>query len=105
MDLINDFELRNSIVDLYEQFYRGTNEYDAAINEHVRDFIKPYYMKNVRFTGAQSIDPSFLSNNEFRNMIFAYRYLFVAKDNFYRTVKQQADSLKSELITYQSGFN
>ena len=100
MDLIRDFELRNQIVDLYEQFYRGTSEYDAALNQHVRDFVKPYYMKNVRFTGPQSIDPSFLNNDEFRNIIFAYRYLFIAKDEFYKNVLSKTDSVKNEIVGY-----
>ncbi|MEQ8626843.1 DUF6090 family protein [Ekhidna sp.] len=100
MDLINDFELRNHIVDLYEQFYRGTAEYDDALDEHVRDFVKPYYMKNVRFTGPQSIDPAFLNSDEFRNIIFAYRYLFIAKDEFYKNVLNKTDSVKNEIVGY-----
>ncbi|WP_424961463.1 DUF6090 family protein [Ekhidna sp.] len=98
MDLISDFELRNQIVDLYEQFYRGTTEYDDALEEHVRDFVKPYYMKNVRFTGPQSIDPSFLNDDEFRNIIFAYRYLFIAKNEFYKKVLSKTDSVKNEIV-------
>lgn len=100
MGLINDFELRNQIVDLYEQFYRGTAEYDDALDEHVRDFVKPYYMKNVRFTGPQSIDPAFLNSDEFRNIIFAYRYLFIAKDEFYKNVLNKTDSVKNEIVGY-----
>lgn len=100
MDLIGSFELRNDVVDLYEQYYRGTNEYDYSINEHVRDFIKPFYMKNVRFNSGRSVSPDFLSKNEFRNMIFAYRYLFIAKANFYKKVRDRADEVKTNLSEY-----
>ncbi|WP_425390958.1 DUF6090 family protein [Ekhidna sp.] len=100
MDLIRDYELRNQIVDLYEQYYRGTSEYDDALDQHVRDFVKPYYMKNVRFTGPQSIDPAFLNSDEFRNIIFAYRYLFIAKDEFYKNVLNKTDSVRNEIVGY-----
>lgn len=105
MDLIGSFELRNNVVDLYEQYYRGTNEYDYSINEHVRDFIKPFYMNNVRFNSGRSVSPDFLSKNEFRNMIFAYRYLFIAKANFYKKVRSRADEVKTELSEYLEANN
>ncbi len=100
MDLIGSFEIRNEIVELYEQYYRGTNEYDASLNEHIRDFIRPFYVKNIRFNSSQSISPDFLSENEFRNMIFGYRYLFIAKDDFYSKVKERAEEVKYELEEY-----
>lgn len=100
MDLIGSFEIRNEVVDLYEQYYRGTNEYDATLNDHVRDFIKPFYMKNVHFNSGSSINPDFLTMNEFRNMIFAYRYLFIAKDQFYQRVKVQTETVKNRLEEY-----
>lgn len=104
MDLIGDFELRNKVVDLYEQYYRGTNEFDNSINEHVRDFVKPFYIENVKFTSGQSISSDFLTRDEFRNMIFAYRYLFIAKDKFYKTVMEKADSLRIDLTEYQTNL-
>ncbi len=100
MDLIGSFELRNEMVELYEQYYRGTSEYDTSINEHIRDFIKPFYMNNVRFSSGQSIYPDFLTMNEFKNMIFAYRYLFIAKDNYYQRVRDRADALKTAIEEY-----
>ncbi|MEO9870565.1 DUF6090 family protein [Ekhidna sp.] len=102
MDLINDFNIRNEIVDLYEQYYRGTGEYDVSINEHVRDFVKPFYINQIRFNSAQSLNPEFLPKDEFRNMIFAYRYLFIAKCGFYDNVRNRAQSLRNELEDYSS---
>ncbi len=104
LELIEDFEIRNKVVDLYEQHYRGTNEYDISINEHIRDFIKPYYMEHIRFNSGQSVSPDFLYKNEFRNMIFAYRYLFIAKDNFYRQVSTNVHQLTDALNEYKSSL-
>jgi len=96
MDLISDFDIRNQVVELYEQYYRGTKQYDDAIDENLRDFYKPFYMKNITFTGRSTIDTGFLKKTEFRNIMFAYRYLFLAKSEFYKQVRMEVDStLKS----------
>jgi len=100
MELIADFELRNQIVELYEQYYQGTAEYDQAIKELVRDFVSPYYMNEIRFSGAWSVDHSFLYDGKFQNMIFTYRYLFLAKDEFYRAVREESVDLREELKRY-----
>ena len=97
MDLISSFEQRSAIIELYEKYYLGTVQYDDAVNEHIRDFIKPFYMNHVRFNSGQSINPDFLPKNNFRNMIFAYRYLFVAKDGFYKRVKDRAEEVRDGL--------
>ncbi|NQZ78025.1 MAG: hypothetical protein HRT61_18270 [Ekhidna sp.] len=100
IDIITDFQLRNKIVDLYEQYYKGVNEYDEAIDEQVRDFIRPFYVENVRFTSNKTIDDQFLTMNEFKNIIFGYRYLFVAKEAFYHKTAEQTVQLREELELY-----
>ncbi|MEQ9404546.1 MAG: DUF6090 family protein [Cyclobacteriaceae bacterium] len=97
MDLIGDFELRKRIVELYEQYYRGTSQYDEAINQDLRDFYKPFYMKNIAFTGRNSVNEGFLTKTEFRNAVFAYRYLFIAKTDFYETVSVELEETLSLL--------
>ncbi|MEP5613568.1 MAG: DUF6090 family protein [Cyclobacteriaceae bacterium] len=97
MDLISDFDIRNKVVELYEQYYRGTKQYDDAINENLRDFYKPFYMKNIVFTGRRTISTEFLTTTEFRNIMFAYRYLFLAKSEFYNQVRLEVDSTLQSL--------
>ncbi|MEO1254368.1 MAG: DUF6090 family protein [Bacteroidota bacterium] len=97
MDLIDNFELRSTVVGLYEQSYHGIDEFDISLNEHIRDFLKPFYMKNVRFKSQYAMSDDFLSDNEFRNIIFGYRYLFLAKDNYYQQVRDRINEVKSQL--------
>lgn len=97
IDAISDFELRNSIIELYEQYYRGTNQYDAVLNEHVRDFIKPFFIRNMKFTSSSTMSDDFLKSTEFQNMIFAYRYLFIAKDTFYGDVQDKIEEVIDKL--------
>lgn len=100
LDLIDDFDLRNNIVELYEQFYMGADQFDQVLNNHVRDFVKPFYMHEIRFKGPGALDPSFLEKSEFRNIIFAYQYLFGRKDEFYQDVKRMTEEVKDELTSY-----
>jgi hypothetical protein len=93
MDLIGDFDLRNHIIEIHEQYYRGSNEYDEAINQNLRDFIKPFYMHNVRFTSGRTISSEFMKKGEFANMIFAYRFLFISKKDFYENIKVKTQEL------------
>ncbi|MEQ9006301.1 MAG: hypothetical protein RLP12_00345, partial [Ekhidna sp.] len=104
IDKISDFEIRNEVIELYEQYYRGTNQYDEALNEHVRDFIKPYFMKNIRFTSRSTVADDFLRDAEFQNMIYAYRFLFTAKDEFYGEVKKRVEGVKEKLEEYLRKF-
>lgn len=97
IDLIGDFDLRNQIIELYEQYYLRAHEYDVAINDHVRDFVRPFFIANMKFNGRESIGPEFLNKQNFRNMIFAYRYLFIDKNNFYRDIQEKVKELKSAM--------
>lgn len=105
MDLIGEFELRNKVVELYEQYYRGAADWDNAINEHVRDFVKPFYIHHVRFTGPGKLDPSFLSEDAFRNMIFSYRSIFVSKNEFYSQVSQRISLVQEKLQARLEALN
>lgn len=97
MDLIGDFELRKTIVDLYEQYYRGTYQYDQVLDEHLREFMKPFHMKHIRFTNSSVVEHDFLKNLEFQNIIFSYRYLFNSKNEFYKKVQIRIKEVKDVL--------
>ncbi len=97
MDLIGDYELRNQIVELYEQVYLGADQYDASLTEHVSDYIKPFFMENMKYISRNEIDKSFLAKNEFRNMIFSYRFLFQRKNDYYKGVREKVEKVKASL--------
>lgn len=100
LELISDFELRNEIVELYEQWYWGTSEYDVSLFNHINDFLKPFYMNNVYYTGPFEISDDFLDSSVFRNIIYSYRYLFQAKMGFYKQVNDQTELVLEKLKKY-----
>lgn len=97
LELISDFELRNQIVELYEQWYWGTSEYDISLFNHINDFVKPFYMNNVYYTGPFKVNEDFLASPVFRNIIYSYRFLFQQKMNFYNQVNDQTESVLESL--------
>ena len=97
--LINDFELRTRLIELYEQYYRGADQYDQAIEEHIRDFLKPYFIHSVDFENDGTVNSNFMKSSEFRNIIFTYRYLFRDKSTFYKKVKEELEGVKKELAS------
>lgn len=94
MDLIDDFELQNEVIELYERTYLGAKQYDETLSEHVRDYIKPFFMENILYISPQEISDKFLDKNEFKNMIFAYRFLFTQKNDFYRRTLEDVEKVK-----------
>lgn len=91
LELISDFELRNQIVELYEQYHWAAEEYDISLLNHVTDFVKPFYMNNVYYTGPFTINDDFLESNVFRNIIYSYKYLFQGKVRFYDQMRDQTE--------------
>lgn len=98
--IISDFDIRNRVAELYEQYYRGIGEYDQALNEHVRDFVKPFFINQITFKTSNTVDPAFLKQSEFRNQLFLFRYLFIQKSDFYETVSEEVRLLKEQLADY-----
>lgn len=99
-NIISDFEMRNQIVELYEQYHRGAQEYDRALSEHVRDYVKPYSINKIAYTSRKTVNDQFLEDGQFRNIIFPYKYLFEAKNEFYKLLKSQTEALIEELEGY-----
>ncbi len=97
MDLIKEFDLRNQLVELYEQYYRGTSQYDQALDDHVSNFIKPFFMENVRFNGKNGVEDDFFEELLFQNMIYSYRYLYGAKNQAYKNVRDRVLEVRAAM--------
>ena len=104
LELIEDFQLKNQIVELYEQTYGSSNEYEVLTDEHVRDFIKPFYIANVRFYNGRAVRGDFLMDDNFRNMIFSYRFLYLGKVAYYKKVREEIVIIKEKLSAYVDGL-
>jgi hypothetical protein len=104
MDLISDFSLMNEVISLHEQYYHGTSEFDDTIREHLRDFVKPHFMKHVQFIGPGRVRDDFLTVDGFQNMIYSYRYLYLAKVDFYRLTLEKVNEVKTKLRQHRKSL-
>ena len=67
----------------------------------MKGFCKPFYINNIVYLSRNTIDEDFLSKAEFRNIIFYYRYMFLAKVDFYETVRAELKEVIKELKEYR----
>tara|TARA_B100001245_G_C22822603_1_gene395847 strand:- start:317 stop:976 length:660 start_codon:yes stop_codon:yes gene_type:complete len=97
LEVISDFELRNIIVELYEQYYRGSQEFDQAVSDHTQNYIQPYFIKNLTYISPGKIKTGFLKENEVRNMFFAEKNIFQLRSNFYLTLDKKLDEVMDQV--------
>ena len=74
MKIIESFELRNAITDLYTVWYTEIERMDAFIQNLVNEMIYPYMLDNIAFEGRRDgiRDASPLRNNKAMNLLGSY---------------------------------
>ncbi|MEQ8552623.1 MAG: DUF6090 family protein [Cyclobacteriaceae bacterium] len=97
IDVINEFALRNRIIELYEQYYSAAQEFDEAVTDHNKRFIQPYFIKNMEFVSRNKINPDFLNDKELRNMLFAYQNILTLRLDFYEVLQTELEILITEV--------
>ena len=96
LNLISNLELRNKVTALHEFFYIEAGVYDQYLSEHIRDYVKPYFMDNITYTSSSTINNNFIQDVYFQKIIFRYKFIFEARNDFYKSMKSETD----ELIAY-----
>ena len=104
VEIISSFSLRSDIVELYEQYYRGCNEYDEAINNHIEHFLSPFFIKKVRFVAKGKVKNDFVKNPEFQNIIFSYRNFYIQKTNYYKEVNTKLKSIMEKATNHANAI-
>lgn len=97
VEIIGDFNLRNRIVELYEQYYRGMRQYDEAVHDHLTRYIQPFSIQELVYTGSNQLEDDFLHSNRFRNMIFPYLVLSQERLRFYRITRSAISDVLNEI--------
>ena len=97
LDIIEDFEFRNRIVGLYEQYYRAVREIDGAVAHYVENFVQPYSIEHIVLSYDRVISREFLSDYRFKNIIFPLRGLMIRRLEFYEELRQEVQEIKAQL--------
>ncbi len=92
-----DFSTRNKIIDLYEQFYDGGMLFDDYHSGIIEGYTLPYIINELKMFENGKLDPAFLKDNRFQNMMYSQVYIAQRKNNFYREMRIEAQNLKDQL--------
>ena len=100
LDLIREFDMRNQMLELYNQYYGRMNLWDVSCNQHIDNFIKPVVMKNLEVTGRNQIKTDMIRSQEFKNALFAQQYLLQQRQGFIAIMQTATDSLETNITRY-----
>lgn len=100
MNVISDFELRTSIVDLYSVAYSEMEQQDVFIKKLVDDQIYPHMLKHITFSGMRDgIESSDILKDNFTiNLMGSYLNFLNRRQVSYESVLNRCKALK-ELIS------
>ena len=75
IQLIRDLELRNALIRHYETYELVEEEYLRHYN-YSKDYMAPFFMKEVNYATMATQNYPHLSDNYFRNLMFALRGIY-----------------------------
>jgi len=79
-----EFKRRNDIIELYEQYYDGGSLYDQYHSGIIEKYTLPYIINELIMYEGGRLDPAFLRDNKFQNMMYSQLYIAQRKNEFYR---------------------
>lgn len=100
LDLIEDFDLRQDIVRLYNQYYRSIKlTSDLDLNQKL-SVIYPYLMEKPVFGGNGAVNASIFKETKFVNLVFANSYAVVQQVQYMRAGQEKCEQLIDEIDQY-----
>ena len=97
-ELIRNNELRKSIISTYNS-YDNTAKYEALLSEYTKEYITPFFFKNIRFRDFKSLDQDFVKDPHFENIVMGYSALLVQIIDGYKTNLEKVKQLKGLLTS------
>ncbi len=97
---LKDFELAARIMELYEQDYMGMHQWNEAVDDHIKDFYRPYVIGTLQYTFGARIDGNRLQSREFRSIVQPYRAFHQGKSNYYLEVRERIVETKAMIRDY-----
>lgn len=86
LSLIDEFELRNQIVDYYES-YSVTDLLEETYTFWITQSLSPFYVENFDMFSFEFIRPEDVEEVPFQNRMFGYRVLLQQNLNAYRDLR------------------
>lgn len=93
--LIEDFELRNSLVEHYNQYSDVHREYERHFN-FAKDYLASYFME-LEYGNRKQLADKLFSDNYFRNLSFSLCGIYQNELEVQRKARQNAERLLGTL--------
>ena len=97
-ELIRNNELRKSIIFTYNS-YDNTAKYEAVLSEYTKEYITPFFFKNIRFRDFKSLNQDFVKDPHFENIVMGYSTLLAQIINGYKANLEKVKQLEELLTT------
>ena len=104
IETISDFEIRNKIIEYYNQHYARLKLWDSSCKENIDQFIKPVVLRELNFIERGQLDLKLFKSKELRNALYAMQYLFMQRLAYCHTFLETAEKLQEDLENYQGQF-
>lgn len=83
--LINDFDLKQDIIGLYE-YYKFIESVDKVHLDFYNTYFYPFLMENIDFSTRKVEDSSIFSTTQYKNMIGTYSHHLTTRKEVYKKV-------------------
>ncbi|OMP30498.1 DUF6090 family protein [Mangrovimonas sp. DI 80] len=97
-DMIKDLDLRKDIISTYNS-YKTTTKLEALIADYINDYVTPFFFENVRFRDFGSINPDFIKDPHFENIVLGYEVLLNQQINGYQSNLEKQKLLDESLTS------
>ena len=94
--LINDFDLKQDIIGLYE-YYKFIEAVDKVHLDFYNTYFYPFLMENIDFGTRKVVDPNIFATTQYKNMIGTYSHHLRTRKGVYLKVSDFMEEVEDSL--------
>lgn len=94
--LINDFDLKQDIIGLYE-YYKFIETVDKVHLDFYNAYFYPFLMENIAFGSRKAIDSSVFATTQYNNMIGTYSHHLRTRKEVYKKASAFMEKVEDRL--------
>ena len=83
LEIISDYDLRNKIVEVYNQYSR-IEKFDEMYRKYIDGYVIPFMWKNIDMISGKEVNTSFVKQVEFKNALTGYLLMLTKQIDGYK---------------------
>jgi hypothetical protein len=97
LNIISGYDLKNKIVEVHS-YFSEIKKFDDLYRNYIYDYVIPYLWKNVDMISGRAINPGFVKQVEFKNILTGYMLFLTKQLDGYKNCLDKSKNLM-ELIS------